>query len=168
MKNFIKFSKVIEEIAQEYASLANQKALSPTITEYRVEKGTPIKIFLKKEFDKFHEPEFYVLYLVQLKSPYDSIEFNYDNLWLNDSNLYRVIKISCLKEHGTIIKSSSFDEAGNEKIDNIIKISESDDFGEIFFNERASYVDLSETLGALKNMNFVKLYNGFISNKKTI
>lgn len=168
MKNFQKIVDVIDEITNEYARFSEQKILSPKLIEYRVEKDSSIKILLKKEFDSHGILQFCVLYLVQLKNPYKSIEFGYSNFWLNNPDISRIVKVSCLRNETAIIKSSHFSENNEEKIDSIIRINDDSDFGEFFGNEEKN-IDLNIILDALRNTNLPKFYNGFNTKKnKTV
>ena len=110
---------------------------------------------------------FYVLYIVETNSPYDSIDFK-DNYWKCNSSIKRILKVSGDINSTTITASDKTNEIGqNYLVKNIIIIKDND-MMQYLSNKNVSTIDNENVISSLESLNINSFFNGFSEYKEII
>ena len=98
MYNFNKIMKKIDKLMRNGEVIEKRNRI---VCQQKYLKD--IQLLLKKQNNMMNNPEFYVLFVVEVNDNNKRIDFS-QYLWENDPNIRRIIKISSLNNHGTIIQ----------------------------------------------------------------
>lgn len=166
------FKNVMEHLISNY----NQKYMNirrnANYIRFIINPPGQIKLFLKCENDSLNKLEFYVLYIALVDNPNAKVHFNDLFYWPNDPNIARIVKISCLREHGVVIRSIIYDQnrfdLGREKNDNIIVIKEDDNVASLYIGDEEIEISIEKILEAIKVLDVNIFFNHFQHKKGSI
>ena len=168
--NFDKIEKIIERIIANCDSKYIIMQKKRKNIDYKINIPGYIKLYFRKELDSSMKSSFYVLYMIEVNDPDKNVIFDDDFYWQNNHNIRRIVKLSSLKNHGTVIRSITHElglfDIVKDTYDNIIIIPDENDIGLLYKKGLARIVPLKDITNAISSMNLNKFFNDFEVKKR--